>query len=395
MKTITVALVGAGMGVCLSLDGSSRTLDHAADALGKMSASCHACHARHPAQEKAGDAAPWSRTAAAAYLDQRQNWWMRWPPAARDHGTFCVSCHTVVPYALARPALRQALGESGPSATEVTLLDNVTRRVRMWKDVEPFYPDQTRGVPKTSESRGTEAILNALILSSRDARSHAPSDDGRLAFDNLWALQLRQGDQAGAWAWLNFHNEPWEADGSPYYGAALAAIAVGIAPGGYGAGADIQPNANRLRDYLRRGHQTQHLFNRIMALWASAAWPGLLTGEQQHAIVAAALSKQQDDGGWSVSSLAAWKRQDGTPLDTKSDGYATGLIALALQAAGVARTEPQLQRGLAWLAAHQDAASGRWSAASLNKQRDPASDAGRFMSDAATAYAVLALTKAQ
>lgn len=51
-------------------------------------------------------------------------------------------------------------------------------------------------------------------------------------------------------------------------------------------------------------------------------------------------------------------------------------------------------RGLDWLASHQDAASGLWYTASLNKQRDAASDTGRFMSDAATSYAVLALTRA-
>src|SRR2546430_17735012 len=36
----------------------------------------------------------WDQKAAAAYLDQRQSWWMEWPKAARDHDTFCVSCHT-------------------------------------------------------------------------------------------------------------------------------------------------------------------------------------------------------------------------------------------------------------------------------------------------------------
>jgi squalene-hopene/tetraprenyl-beta-curcumene cyclase len=344
---------------------------------------------------EADSAAAWNRKAAAAYLDQRQDWWMTWPTAARDHGTFCVSCHTVAPYALARPALRQALGESAPSATEIKLWDNVTKRVRMWKDVEPFYADQTRGVPKTSESRGTEAILNALVLATRDARTHALSDDARLAFDNLWPLQMKTGDLAGAWVWLNFHNEPWEADGSPAFGAALAAIAIGSAPGGYAASPEIQDRVKLLRGYLQRANDTQHLLNRVMLLWASGTLPDTLTHDQQQSIIDAVTSVQQPDGGWSVTSLGAWKRQDGSPADTKSDGYATGLIALALQTAGVPRTQPQLQRGIGWLAKNQDPTTGVWLASSLNKKRDPASDAGRFMSDAATAYAVLALTKSQ
>src|SRR5690242_10902374 len=84
--------------------------------------------------------ASWSAKSAAAYLDGRLAWWMGWPAAARDHQTFCVSCHTVAPYALARPALRAALREQAPSLLERQLLDNVKKRVRMWKEVEPYYP---------------------------------------------------------------------------------------------------------------------------------------------------------------------------------------------------------------------------------------------------------------
>src|SRR3954451_22434709 len=105
--------------------------------------------------EPAAEADPstaWNRQAAAAYLDQRAGWWTTWPNAQRDHGTFCVSCHTALPYALARPSLRHALGETAPSAPESALLANITKRVTMWRDVEPFYPDQPRGVPNTSES---------------------------------------------------------------------------------------------------------------------------------------------------------------------------------------------------------------------------------------------------
>src|SRR5690349_22590428 len=98
-------------------------------------------------EAKIGNA--WDPKAAAAYLDQRQSWWMEWPKAARDHETFCVSCHTAVPYALARPALRKVLGEENPSANERRLLNNVVKRVRLWKEVEPFYSDADRGTYKT------------------------------------------------------------------------------------------------------------------------------------------------------------------------------------------------------------------------------------------------------
>src|SRR2546426_7128419 len=180
-------------------------------------------------------ASSWDQRAAAAYLDRRAGWWMEWPKTARDHETFCVSCHTAVPYALSRPALRKALAEEAPSVIERRLLDNVTKRVRLWKEVAPFYSDADRGVHKTVESRGTESVLNALILSSNDAQNGQLSHDTRMALDNMWAEQQTTGNKKGAWLWLRFANEPWEADDSDYYGATLAAVAAGAAPADYRA----------------------------------------------------------------------------------------------------------------------------------------------------------------
>src|SRR5277367_296300 len=108
-------------------------------------------------------AGTWSSKSAASYLDSRMTWWEAWPSAARDHETFCISCHTALPYALGRPALRSALGEQAPSPNERKILDNVTKRVRLWSEVLPFYNDEKQGVPKTAEARGTESVLNALI----------------------------------------------------------------------------------------------------------------------------------------------------------------------------------------------------------------------------------------
>ncbi len=337
------------------------------------------------------NSASWSSKAAAGYLDGRMTWWMGWDVAARDHGTFCVSCHTVVPYAMARPALRATLGEQGVSPVERRLLDNVTKRVRMWKEAEPFYPDAKRGFPKTAESRGTESVLNALILVGYDAPTGKLSGDTHLALENMWAEQLKTGEAKGAWSWLQFHNSPWEGD-SQYYGAVLAAIAAGSAPGGYQYSPQIQDKVKLLRDYLVEGLESQKLIDRVLLVWASTKVPGLLTPEQQKSIMDEALGKQQADGGFSLSAFVGdWKRHDHTPLETKSDGYATAVVTLTLEEAGMNRDQPELEKGLTWLVQNQEKTDGRWLAYSLNKQRDLASYTGRFMSDAATAYAVLAL----
>ncbi len=164
--------------------------------------------AAHLDQPETKIATSWDQKAAAAYLDQRAGWWMAWPKAARDHETFCVSCHTAVPYALSRPALRKALAEEATSANERRLLENVTKRVRLWKEVAPFYSDADRGAYKTVESRGTESVLNALILASNDAQHGQLSNDMRMALEYMWAEQQTTGNKKGAWSWLRFANEP-------------------------------------------------------------------------------------------------------------------------------------------------------------------------------------------
>src|SRR5581483_10010134 len=102
--------------------------------------------------------------------------------------------------------------------------------------------------------------------------------------------------------------------------------------------------------------------------------PEILSGQQRSALLERIYALQQPDGGWSSSALGEWHRRDGTPLETRSDGYATGLIALVLEeAAPDASASAHIERALAWLRANQDRDTGSWPAWSLNKNRDPQS----------------------
>jgi squalene-hopene/tetraprenyl-beta-curcumene cyclase len=198
--------------------------------------------------------------------------------------------------------------------------------------------------------------------------------------------------------------EPFEAKDSPYYGACLAAVAVGIAPESYRTTPQIQESLRILHEYLDRNYETQSTINRAVLLWASAKLPGLVEPERQKAIINELWEEQRADGGWNLSSLAFprdWSlhsfarkrwRSDGTRQPNQSDGYATGVIAFSLQQAGISSTDTRLLRALSWLARNQNKAEGFWPSASVNQRRSPSSNIGHFMDDAATGYAVLALT---
>ena len=347
----------------------------------------------------------WDAKSAAAYLDQREITWMGWPGSARDHGTFCVSCHTVVPYVMSRPMLRRALAEPQLSEEERKILQNVTQRVRLWNEVGPYYAGSGYGDGKPDESRGTESVLNAVILASRDAQDGKLSDVTRLAFKNMWELQRTEGEAKGSWAWLQFGMEPWEANDSQYYGAALAAIATSIAPENYRSSPEIQNKVALLRDYLDREYGKQSTINRVVLLWASTKLPGLADAKRQQEIIREVTNEQRSDGGWGLPSLAwpgGWSlhsivrthfRSDWSRQDAQSDGYATGLITFVLQQAGLPADDARVKRGLSWLAQNQSSEDGSWPSLSLAQRRSSSSNVGHFMRDAATAYAVLALSE--
>jgi len=330
----------------------------------------------------------WSARLAAQYLDSRQKDWFAWP-AANASGIPCVSCHTGVPYLLARPALRQALGETAPTLYEAVLLDGLRATV-----IKTNAKDLFRDVkgPLADQVFGAQAILTALLLSMDDAqRGNRLTPEGEKAFERMWSLQVRDGKAKGGWHWSDFDLDPWETAEAAYYGASLAALATGVAPAHYQARPEIRENVEALTAYLRAAQSTQPLHNQLILLWASLQLSGLLPEPDRNAVVNEVWRKQQADGGWTLESLGPWRKHPEAPPATGSNSYATGLAAFTLEQAGVRRSDARMSRALAWLEAHQDPQSGYWAAESMNKPHDAGSMPAQFMRDAATGFASLAL----
>lgn len=234
-------------------------------------------------------AADWNPRLAADYLDSRQKAWIAWPTAVHD-GAPCISCHTNLTYLLARPALSSALHDQAEPSYRATLLDSLRHRL-------------ARKAAPGSQSLGTESVLAALLLASDDAAKGALTPETEQAFDRLWKLQIADGKNAGAWNWFNLDLEPWEEPESTFYGAALAALAIGTAPGGYAARPGIAANLDSLKSFLLAQQSAQPAHNRLVLAWASTKWPSLLTAAERKAIVDSVLTNKRPTA---VGRWRAW-----------------------------------------------------------------------------------------
>jgi hypothetical protein len=305
---------------------------------------------------------------------------------------------------LARSTLGTISSSGGVSIQEERLLDDVRKRTELWDQIDPYYHSDDRAPDRTAQSRGTEAVLNALVLASHDARIGRLSQTARTAFEHMWSTQLTTGADAGSWAWLDFGLEPWEAPESQYFGAGLGLLAVSVAPEAYRSDSVIQKNISSLQAYLIRQYSDQSLLNRSVLLWALTGQDSVLDATRRRAIVHDLIAAQQSDGGWGTATLMrvpfftsphrylrSWMNRRGR-VDQNSDGYATGLSVITLLAAGTARHDTAIDRAVSWLMLHQDPKSGFWPSRSLNGV-DPESVGGHFMTDASTAFAYLALAE--
>ena len=250
----------------------------------------------HAAPVLGGDNSPaqWNHTSAAQYLDARGENWFKFSNATRGEGTTasqCVSCHSLLPYALARPVLRQVSHEHSPTRLETKILEQTKGRVANWDQLEEVEYQLLYDFdePKKKQSRGTEAVLNALLLAPDDrfGGRQQPSEATQKAFSILWATQIADGQHRGSWEWLNFGLEPWESSDSRYLGATVAAIAIGAVPGHDigGTAADTRLRIDSLRTYLRTNYAKQNLHNRAWLLWASSDFDGLLNPEEKKQLI--------------------------------------------------------------------------------------------------------------
>ncbi|MGA9673635.1 MAG: hypothetical protein WBQ94_30870 [Terracidiphilus sp.] len=314
---------------------------------------------------------PFSPKLAVDYMEQGAlAWTADWK---------CVACHTNGSYMVVRPLLTPQLGQPQKELRDffvATLLDELAT------DPADLRP----------ELDSTQAVYVAAGLAIWDAHvTHRLSQETAQALSMMFKLQRADGD----WTISDDNNPPLESN--RFQLATVAARAIGNAPGWLAQqrGTPVEDKINLLENYLRAERKPQGDYDRTDLLWAANELPGLLSATREQQLIQMVFSHQRPDGGWSIRTFALpeeWGKGNRAEklraelelTDPPSDGHMTGLAIIALRKAGVASSDPSIQRGISWLLANQRS-SGRWWTRSLNR------DGWQFITYSGTAYPLLAL----
>ena len=280
----------------------------------------------------------------------------------------CVTCHTNVPYLIARPILESK-----------TPVEAITRKLF----------ESTSASLKASMDKGVKPpaldlipTVAALALNDRSA-GNTLQPATKMGLDLIWGLQRED----GGWDWKNpYNHEPFEQD--EYFGVALAAWAVAAAPEQYAATPAAEKGIAKLQHYFA-SRDAPTLFHRAFAVLASTYAIDFLNGAARKDFLRDIFALQKKDGGWSLFDLGPWKvptpKFEGMP---ESDGLATGLMLLVALRLETNVADPKVAAGLQWLEKNQRE-SGWWFTPSIGKVRPTG-----LLANAGTAYAVLAWVEA-
>jgi squalene-hopene/tetraprenyl-beta-curcumene cyclase len=306
---------------------------------------------------------------AAEYLDQGAVAWS----GSRN----CVSCHTNGAWLTVRPLLNEHLGPANPALREFA--------VAQLRQMQSLSRDEL-----AKSTNPAQVIYITAGLAEWDAHTGGSlSPEAAESLKLMFEVQL----ESGTWGSLDCW-PPYESDA--FHLATVALTAVAAAPGGEQAldAAGLAAKVDRLKSYLRET-PPPHDYSRVLLLGAASRSPGLLEAQRTGELVAMIESKQHADGGWSIRDFAQpeqWgggnraAKLRGEPefVEPPSDGHMTGLAVVVLRSAGVDKSDPRIQKGIAWLKANQRE-SGRWWTRSLN------TDTQHYITYSGTAFPLLAL----
>ena len=268
----------------------------------------------------------------------------------------CVSCHTNGTFMQLAPTL-------GPMFKE---------QVEQHRKFFVLESSKFKRAPATAIKSGLKPTQLAYVangLAAYDEVQGKLSAETKEALDLMLTVQSEDGSYSNLDCWPPFES-------SSYHGATIAAMALATAPDYLKQVTDEQQKQiDILKNYLQTT-KPPHDYARLLLLWTSTKWNGLISQQLRDDTVKMILAHQQDDGGWSIRTFGTpdtWgggSRKDKLNAEPEkdappSDGHQTGFAVMLLRDAGVPTDHQSVQSGIQWIKANQRE-SGRWWTRSLN-----------------------------